>query len=229
MVVHDPIKIPFDAVRHAGIAITESYPDVWHVGMLYKVDGGSPRICHLKGHFDFKDESPPEGYFWLQAAYKNEITLRNIAAFCAVVGPINVDQIPFGYRYNEARQHFELKSGKFLGQGIQDGLTCATFVLAIFATLNIPFIRLTEWTTDPMDALWQMQLQEAMARHLKLPPSSPEVAEWAKQAGAVRFRPQDVAAAAAISSKPVGHAAAVELGEKIIRDVKRSLERRAAN
>jgi len=110
-----------------------------------------------------------------------------------------LDDVPFAFRYDN-RVVFDRTTGRLLGTR-GEGLTCASFVLAMFASLNIRLVDFASWSSRRCDTWWQARvLRAARGGHAELLRG-----QW----GSVRFRPEEVVAAAYESARPMGFISAV--------------------
>jgi hypothetical protein len=96
------------------------------------------------------------------------------------------------------------------------GLTCATFVLAVFASRGIPLVRLDEWQARSEDVIWQDKIISDLRSWRK---GDPEVEAHAAalqgERGCVRYRPEEVMAAGIASELPIGYEFGEEMGRRI--------------
>ncbi len=95
------------------------------------------------------------------------------------------------------------------------GLTCATFVLAMFASHGIPLLQLSEWPDREEDRAWQEYIVGVLRKNGADEKHVNAVNEQVKR-GCARYRPEEVAAAGAAPDLPVGFAYAEELGKRIV-------------
>jgi hypothetical protein len=94
------------------------------------------------------------------------------------------------------------------------GLTCATFVLAVFHQAGLPLVRYDSWPVNrPGDAEWQ----ESIVNLLERTGAAPEhIAKVKTEIGAVRYRPEEVAGAATSVSIPAEFPSASERAQEIL-------------
>jgi hypothetical protein len=145
----------------------------------------------------------------------DEINRRLLASLCSLIAKGST-KVPYGFTYNG--RYFE-RSGSYIAHDLGRGLTCATFVLAVFETYSIPVLLTSEWLpVDFEDQLWQTKMVAIVQKR-----SGKDVADaTAKYIGHPRFKPEHVAAGAVDARRPLGRAAAVQLGERILRELKRA-------
>jgi hypothetical protein len=212
--LNDPNKKAFDTVEDLGIVIrTLGAQRQVHIGMLYKIGAAGPFNLNLRDHLDLRNEPPTDSYCWMQIEL-DEINRRLLASLCKVIASKS-QSVPYGFTYNG--QYFT-KGGDYLPHDLGHGLTCATFVMALFETYSIPVLQAGQWgPADLPDQGWQVQRvqQIAAARGSFL---SQAIAQFV---GHPRYNPEHVAAGAVDHGRPLGLAEAKKLGKRILRDLGR--------
>lgn len=207
-----PEKLPFSRVSYLGIAIrrfTEA-PQL-HVGLLFSAaENEPPELLHLRTHLDLRNELPSNDYFWAQVEL-DDLNLRNLAQYCKLIAS-KKNKVPYGFTYNG--QHFDV-SGEYRHQGLGYGLTCATFVMAVFETWKIRLLKTEEWQQHPEDLAWQAQ----MVAHLMERFGALVAQNVNAHIGNTRFRPEQAAAGAMRRSRPLGFDEARALGMRIVREL----------
>lgn len=213
--VNNPESHPFDNVADLGIAIrTIRGEQQLHIGLLYKIDDSPALILNLRGHLELKNETPSIEYRWLQIEL-DEFNRRTIANLCRLIAAKS-QAIPFGFTYNGS--YFTLR-GDYLGHDLGEGLTCATFVMALFETYSIPLLKIAEWPRHQAeDMIWQARQAGIV-----------EARRGRTIAGAVRahigeprFHPEHVTAGSVSASRPLGYEDAKRLGARIRKDLFKS-------
>lgn len=226
---HSPSS-PGAPFRHVGIAIGEgALGPSGHVGLLYK-DGDSVRCVHLKWHYRMGVEDDlPQGYEWVVHSLP-ELYAMQVAARCRRIRRANPDGLPYA---PGPFGRFDA-TGLFVKDRGAHGFTCATFILAVFEAAGVPLVDVASWPIREDDETFRSYvvgaLEEQLARQRKkfllLEQSGnrskaealrQRVLELEKHVEAVRtapvaarFRPEEVAAALALSSPPAVFPAVVE-------------------
>lgn len=93
--------------------------------------------------------------------------------------------------------------------------SCATFVLAIFQSLQLPLVDLRSWPTRPEDVPWQEKIV-AYLRSSSNPATQAHAERVAQDIGCARLRPEEVAAAASATSLPASFAHVQQAASVII-------------
>lgn len=104
--------------------------------------------------------------------------------------------LPYGLSYQIGR--FDPQTAELLLDDGAVGLTCATFVLAVFASCGVRLIDTENWPERPEDAEWHKAIIAALSRR-----ASPEhIAAVTTETGCARFRPEEVAGASSLEDPP---------------------------
>ena len=213
--VNDPAKRHFNEVNDLGIALRTFRGEAQiHVGLLYKIDDAPALMLHLRWHFDVKNEVPTNEYRWVQIDL-DEFNRRNLAGLCRLIAS-RADKIPYGLNYNGL---YFSASGEYLTHALGEGLTCATFVMAAFATYKIPILKLAEWGIRPEDVEWQSGQVRRMQQQFPI-----VAAAMRGFIGQPRFRPPEIAAGAISAKRPLGIKDAERLGRQIVADLMASYQ-----
>ena len=203
------------SIAHAAVAIRTVDPGQRHVGVLHR-DVGSDEVLllHLAWHHDLRNQSPGKSYFWIDIPLPTR-RLRQVAAICRKVWRSNGRAVP--YAFSPPNDCFDQLTGRFLIGPSRFGLTCATFVLAVFEAAGLPLVQYETW---PIHRAGDREWQEHVVRQLQEsnPPASAEhIVAVQGQIGGERFRPEEVAAAASVEELPVAFPTANGLSEELLR------------
>ena len=193
--INDPKIRHFNEVNDLGIALRtfRGEAQIRVFGLLYKTDDAAAALMlHLRWHFDVKNDLPTDEYRWIQIDL-NEINRRNLVGLCRLIASRS-DKIPYGLNYNG--RYFSA-AGEYLGHAPGEGLTCATFVMAVFDTYKIPILKLMEWGVRPEDIKWQFGQVQRMQQQYPLVATA-----MGGFVGQPRFRPPEVTAGAISGKRP---------------------------
>lgn len=180
-----------------------------HVGLFHIEPPRQVRQLHLAWHQRLRSESTG-GLFvlWIQPPFPLH-RRRQAAAFCRLVWRRNGSKtIP--YAFSSPRGAFNSQGPFELGPD-QVGLTCASFVLGVLDAVGLALVDYDTWQLRPDDGTWQ----EGMVEMLRGDAGEDHAARARQQMPALRFRPLEVAGAAASERVPVAMADAVVLGAKV--------------
>jgi len=212
--LNDPNKKSFDLVDDVGIVIrvlgTERQV---HIGMLYRIGAASSCVLSLRDHLDLRNEPPSDGYCWMQIQL-DEINRRLLASLCAVIARKS-QAVPYGFSYNGV---YFSQTGDYLPRDLGHGLTCATFVIALFETYSIPVLLKSEWgPADLEDQGWQSRRVQQIGMN-----RGKFIADAIREyVGHPRYKPEHVAVGAVDQNRPLGLTKATKMGKRILRDLGR--------
>lgn len=189
---------PFAEIRHVAVAIAVIQPGQQHLGLLH-AEGvlNEVRLAHLAWHNQLRNGLPKDAYLWIDPPIPTR-RARQVAARCRQILRGNARGIP--YAFSTPNDCFDLETGAFLFGPSRVGLTCASFVLAVFESAGVCLIDHTRWPQGrPGDREWQ----EAIIQQLVEDGAEEEhIAFIKREIGAVRYRPEDVAGCAAAEKLP---------------------------
>ncbi len=195
------------------IALGEASPGQLHIGILHRASTGPATFLHLAWHCRLQNEPIIPDYIshGIRLSIRAE-RLQQIAALCRRIARKNsVGGIPYAFSAPSAA--FDTATGAFLIGPSRFGLTCASFVLAVFHAAGLPLVDYASWPMDrPGDRAWQERIVELLASRA----DAQHLEHVRSEIGAVRYRPEEVAAAATSAPPPVGFALAEPLGGRAI-------------
>ncbi|NOX09766.1 MAG: hypothetical protein GXP22_09840 [Gammaproteobacteria bacterium] len=205
----------FDNIEHIGIAITDVSEAQNHIGILYKIsEEQSVQILHLGWNRLLLNQiaSDKPKYLWLHCGL-DPYSKSSLAAFCQLVIDVNGrDRINYGI--DLVGHGFEHSTGKWVPKKLSDGLTCASFIMEIFSAQGHILIDLETWESRDSDAQWQDYILTLLSEELGNDHSY--IIEQREKIGCYRFRPEEVAAAAAQDSYPVSFNDCVRFSQEIV-------------
>jgi hypothetical protein len=189
---------PFDSIRAVAVAIAAVDREQRHVGILHRDRSlGEVQLLHLAWHYDLRNSRPKPCYLWIDPPIP-EARARQVAALCRRVSRSNIRGIP--YAFSAPNDCFDPITAQFLLGPERRGLTCASFVLAIFDAAGLALVDHSTWPSRrEADARWQQQVL-AQLREVNATPEHLEAVR--SEIGNVRYRPEEVAGAAASESLP---------------------------
>lgn len=210
---------PFDQDGILGVGIgafNPNRPQQRHVGLIYRIDDSGPRFCHLAWHYILKDEPLPIDYHWC-ASGLDDVNKTVMAAYVALLKK-NARAVPYGIDYAPPSKNFD-EQGRYIIQPIGYGLTCATFILSVFASNGFKILSTKNWPDRPDDSIWQQQILDDLSERA----TSEHVEAAAQHVGAKRFRPEEVAAGVMSDDIPLDFPEADRIAQEIIRDISGAL------
>jgi hypothetical protein len=172
------------------------------------------RFIHLAFHEDLRVENDTSKCFlWVEANLEDEPARVAAAQARRVYRRYAAGTVPYG---------FSPYTGYFGPQGEirwtapGSGLTCATFVLAVFDAAGVRLVTGDDWP-KPDDRPEDKQFQEEIVELVRTQSSATAAHVTGMQAdiGQVRFRVLEVAGAVAADAYPASFATAKTLGEQL--------------
>ena len=134
---------PFSEIRHVAVAIAAIRPGQYHIGVLHKEEfSGQVKLAHLAWHKQVKNSEPKDCYLWIDPPVPTR-RARQIAARTRQILRANARGIP--YAFSPPNDCFDPETAIFLFGPSHFGLTCATFVLAIYHSAGIPLAEYESW------------------------------------------------------------------------------------
>ena len=193
-----------------GIAVHQNSS---HIGMLYRTaEGEAAKILHLAWHHQLRSDHPSHSYPCRVRPWIPGERALAIAAFCRRIWKkAGDDQVPYGF---SAPSVFFDHSGALISGPAKVGLTCASFVLAVFDSAGLPLVRLDEWPPPTsVDKARQRELVDQLRTSVNVSPDHLSALET--EIGNVRYRPLEVAGAGTAQVLSASHAYASEMASKI--------------
>ena len=209
-----------DSSQQMNVVIVQFDEDQKHCGIVYKFDGKC-NMLHLAWHHDLRNETDMkdcQDY----CCIISQLEEHRQYAICAMCDQIKDDtDIPYGIFYKNS---FFTDEGKLQLEDGEVGLTCATFVLAVFKSCQLRLIDMSTWLERDGDSEFHSKILSYLERGVKSGKVLPQhYADVEKDKGCVRFRPEEVAASSGfkIEDMPVS----IDKLNVLSSDLKNSLER----
>ena len=187
--------------------------DQRHTGILHRV-AGTLRVLDLQWHHRLRNDPPPAAFVWVCPPLAEE-DADSLAAFCRLLWTRHEREqgIPYALRFESTC--FDRATGALLLGGGALGLTCATFVLAVFHSLRLPLVDPAAWPPRDEDSAWQARIV-TLLRASRDPSAQAHADRVAAEIGSARFRPEEVVAAASARQLPASFAHATERAGQVL-------------
>lgn len=209
---------PFAEIRHVAIAIAVVRDGQQHVGILHKEDAlNEVKLGHLAWHNQLKESQPKENYLWIDPPIPGPRG-RQVAARCRQILRAN-ERRGIPYAFSPPNDCFDAQTANFLIGPSRTGLTCATFVLAVFDAAGI---RLADYASWPAQRAGDDEWRQFVIKGLEdeeSGASAEHVAFVRNEVGAIRYRPEDAAGCAAADQLPCPFSTAEPLSLEIVRQL----------
>lgn len=188
-------------------------PNQLHCGIVYKYQNKFNAI-HLAWHYFLKHDGNPNCFpkYLFVKSNIHQYRQNSIAAMCRLILNLqNEIPIPYGLLYS---------GGSFTKEGIlcldsrENGLTCATFVLAVFKSCDIQLIDIDRWEQRDSDSEWHKSIIESLQRtKVCYNISDLHIENVNREVGCARFRPEEVAISSAFKEIPAQSKDIIKQGE----------------
>lgn len=200
------------------VAVGEPNPDQRHIGIMHRGSTGSLHFLHLAWHCRLRNDDDRPDYLsvWVAPNVPSE-RQRIIAALCRRVWRKNEkDGIP--YAFSNPGDSIDPATGAFLIGQTQFGLTCSSFVLAVFHAAGVQLSNYESWPTNrPGDDYWRRSI---IAELESQQVDQVHIDRLRQEIGLVRFRPEEVAASTAFAPPPTDFHQAEPLGQQILNRIR---------
>jgi hypothetical protein len=198
--------------------------DCKHVGVLYHLDDGIAWLCHLGWNWSLRVERPGAQYFWGKSGL-DRVEKRYLAAYFDLVGKANPTNIYYGI--DSSGRCFD-DNGDAIPLPLGKGMTCASFIVNVFKSLQIPLIDESTWPRGRVqDRDWAQYVVDQLENDPAVPRDHVEAIKL-DIALACRFRPSEVAGAMLSEDPPVSLADAERLAQEIMNEMTQCLQNEAA-
>lgn len=167
-------------------------PSGEHVGVLWRGDDGALHRLHLAFDHDLRNDAPSDDADAAPSPLEPE-RLAQVAQMCRRVWKRHQTRgLRYGFRYDRSR--FEASGELRLGAD-EHGLTCATFVLALYRSVGVELLRLDEWPVRADDTTrWDALLAVLEAANV----DAAHIKALRGQTNARRYRPDEVTAGSSV-------------------------------
>lgn len=184
-----------------------------HTAMIFRSTASSLRVLHIYLNGTIACEPFPHKRLPFAWVIPNisDVWLEQVAALCESIGAKS-RRVPYGLKFSQQSKF--MPNGDFSPGAGTFGLTCATFVLAVFHVLGFDLVDDSSWQYRPEDANFQTDILGHLAGDPSIPPA--EVRQNIADVPCVRFRPEEVVAACRRSSHPMSFGDAKPAGAEIV-------------
>jgi hypothetical protein len=206
---------------NVALAIGEPRAGQRHTGIFFRIgQSDQHEFLHLAWQCALVRTPANAEYLWVEPAIPQRRLLQ-VAAICDMIASANLSEgIP--YSFGPPNDCFSADDCRFLLGPTYRGLTCASFVLAVFHRAGFPLVRYGSWPPpDAEDIEWQRQvvdnLENAQITNPAKVTQSQIEAVRSEIGSSVRYRPEQVVGAALRRMRrPVRYRLARHFGELIV-------------
>ena len=151
---HSSQDASFSEFRLIRLAITKQAK---HIGIIVRIKPDqAPRLLHLGFHHDLRYDELASvdhwetNYAWLDFSGFSDREMKQLAVWMETIWNVNWKNVPYGVAYSGAG-YFDSVTGKFISSHTGRGLTCATFVMAMFEDFLFPIVEWGSWPQRSSD------------------------------------------------------------------------------
>lgn len=187
--VHDATQ-PFRTEDRAAVVLCRTEHGNLHLGVFHRLAGGNVGVLHL-GWEDYVSMEWSWQRLWASPAVPPE-RLRSVSGLCRLIWEEYRATKKFPYGLHYASQFFTHDGALQRDATTESGLTCATFVLAVFRSVGIELIDLSSWPVRENEDRAFLAVVASFAAPALLKALEAEV-----DAGSKRVQPDEVIGACA--------------------------------
>ncbi|MEQ1571873.1 MAG: hypothetical protein ABMA64_39970 [Myxococcota bacterium] len=189
-------ELAFDPyVQRCAVVLCRTEHGNFHVGLLHRAAPGRAAVLHL-GWLDYLSMTWPWLRLWVCPETEPE-KLMTAAGYCRRIWTKFQEKGVFPYALGDFASTFDLSGRLVLAPGSR-GLTCATFVMAVFRTSGVELVDEDEWPIRVDDDRGWLQVIAGFARADHLAVLQEQVEE-----GVARVHPHELLGACTLSPLPV--------------------------
>jgi hypothetical protein len=217
-----PSSAPISAVGPLALGISEPNVDQRHVGIFFRTnDSNEHQFIHLAFHHLLKvEQAADQNCFWVVPEVPDR-RLRQVAAICRQIANAKPD-IP--YSFGTPSDCFDRETAEFLLGPTTTGLTCASFVLAVFQQAGIPLVVCETWPPpNPEDIQWQEHIVGWLeSNRVRYGVSDAHLQSIRNEVStSVRYRPEHVAAVGMLRNrKPLRYLPTLRFSKMILAQIR---------
>jgi hypothetical protein len=194
-----------------------------HVALIYSTAGGRCRLSQLEADYRFIDclWELDGNYLWRGTPALDEVDMATTVAWLTDLNR-SKPEIPYGFQSAGCKFTWDIATGglRLSPDGPGVGLTCATFVCAVFNSLSLPLIDDEEgWPVDrPEDSMWRWHMLGALKY------STERVFAARSTPPDPRIKPEEVVAAFGQDPWPVDYVRVRAIAQQIVDEVAAAAE-----
>jgi hypothetical protein len=190
--INNAVEVPYDPELRLAVAVKflaeHRQP---HVGLLFCPDGEELSLFHLRFHHRLINELPDFSYSWIPTLLDATLVTAFVEWLATIRDRNKQGHVPFSIEY--CGTYFD-KQGDYVQTALGTGLTCATFILAVFEDFALPLLDLATWrkVASLKDKSWQKRILDVLEDHA---PKDHVDMQRPLIGRAARYRPEEVGGA----------------------------------
>ena len=207
---------------NSGVSFQKADTEQYHVGVVYtssEDDSTVKKVLNLAGHLDLRSVNLNTAKRCVILPTIPSSLARQISVTCRAIWTKNSENLT-PYALSPPSDCFNPLSGDLTLKEDQIGLTCATFVLSVYFSLNIPVLDHNTWLVREDDRKWQEYVIENYLPAWRA--SEEHIEQVLEEVGNIRVRPEEVAGAAIVYPPTVEFDEAIVESQKIVAEYHKS-------
>lgn len=223
MLPKQPDEMPYAMAESIAFAIAGSIVTKdtrqKHVGLVYRAHNSRIMLLHLGWHHKLYHEEWDGKYHWLELNGLDRELQETFADWAVMVADASPGTpIPYSVIFRPGR-NFD-QDGHFINLNDGSGLTCATFLLALFSDFDLPLVDISDWPASRKgDFTWLRKILKLLRKYEVRRNRMPKW-EWLEQFRnrhqLKRFRPEEVFVTAALFfGEPLKFSVVESAGSKV--------------
>lgn len=195
----------FEAAEVVAVSLMKTSTGDMHSGIIFNVGSGS-KLIHLASE-KVVESIPSQNYSWVKAGL-DESVKKVAAGMCAMIAH-ETPEVP--YAFDRAGWSFDA-NGKLVSGAAGKGMTCSTFIVAVFDAIKYPLIKEDQWPRGT-DGAVKLSIFSMIFRGARI--ESDHAIAAMNDAGSPRILPTEVAASSSETSFPVPYLRAKRRGRDL--------------
>ncbi len=218
---HELSKNDFDSSRNLGITLAcfdiGEGRTQYHCGLIVTEQQSKTMHIHLASHMKLKcddcsDKGKLKHYFWIDPAFTSRklLFVSRMALLISKEHPRG--NVPYGF--SRPINVIDKSSGSISLENTQAGLTCASFVIAVFDAIGIQLVDIDTFIeNEHQNTEWQQLIIEQFESDSRIPKEHIDLMK--SEIGNIRITPDQVAASSIQSTKPTPLTALIPLATSL--------------
>jgi hypothetical protein len=208
-----PTVRPYRDIESFSVVIGPSRPGFQHLGVILRdPEDDNLRFFHLAWHHTLREEpiDNRNDLLWGEIPLPVE-RKEDLAVKAWLVRNSYLDnRIPYGFCAPNG--FFDATTGRMILGPNQTGLTCATFVLALFHMAGVQLIDYASWEARPADVEFQRYVVQQLAGHADIE----YINKVQGEVDGFRYRPEEVMASSITPLNVIQMTQLIPLGIEVV-------------
>lgn len=210
-----------DNITGVAVAIRRQSSGNTHTGILCRHEDGQLILVHLQWDYDLAYEVFDGTYSWVVPSLLTE-EQNDIRGVCRAIARC-MPHIHYSFKF-DTEAKLDPDTAALISEAAPFGLTCSTFVMAVFKSAELQLIQAAGWPERVEDERWYQRL----VKHMGNTGVDPEhIAKVEKDVKVIRVRPEETAGACLESYRQVEFARASQNGLSVMEQFDRRFDKKS--